>query len=125
MEKNAAEVKDLNIQIGENIRRFRDNKKITREALASATDISVTHLSQLETGNKGTSHVLLIKLAKALEVEVGDFYPTASDPKEENTPAINEFEMLIADCTPNEVEALLNILAVSKSSLKMAIRKAS
>lgn len=93
--------------------------------MASATDISVTHLSQLETGNKGTSHVLLMKLAQALEVEVGDFYPTASVLKEENTPAINEFKMLIADCTPNEVEAMMNILAASKSSLKMVMRKAS
>lgn len=98
MAKDAAS-KNLDIQIGENIRRIRDCRKITREALADASDISVTHLSQLESGNKGTSHILLMRLANVLEVEVGDFYPTALDQEEETDTAVKDFKMLIADCT--------------------------
>lgn len=56
-------------KIGENIRRLRNLKSISQEKLAELSDLDRTYVQSIERGNRNISVVVLLKLAKALDVE--------------------------------------------------------
>ena len=56
------------IHIGERIRKLREERKFTREALAEKADISAKFLYEIETGKKGFSADTLCKISRALSV---------------------------------------------------------
>ena len=58
--------KELNIQIGERIRRRREFLKMTREELAELVGVSALFMSYIETGRKGMSLATLKKLCEVL-----------------------------------------------------------
>jgi transcriptional regulator with XRE-family HTH domain len=61
--------------IGEEIRRRRREKGLTIAQLAERSNMAPSAISQIETGKRTPSSESVIKLAHALEVEVGDLYP--------------------------------------------------
>lgn len=58
------------IRIGEQIRKFRKQKKYRQENLAEALDISVMTVSRIENGTTTMNVLLLMRLSKLLEVPV-------------------------------------------------------
>ena len=58
--------------IGQKIRKYRKAKCISQEQLAEKVDISVTHLSHIETGNTKLSLPVLVDIANALGVHTDD-----------------------------------------------------
>ena len=54
--------------IGRRIRRFRTLRGMSQQALAEKTDISVTHMSHIETASTKLSLPVFINIAKALNV---------------------------------------------------------
>lgn len=66
----------LLILVGNKIREARLRKGLTQEELAWRATMSVPYLSDTERGIRNISSVNLMKIAKALEVEVGDFFPS-------------------------------------------------
>lgn len=58
-----------NVVIGKRIKGLRLKRKMTREDLSEAADISVSFLYEIETGKKSFSAYTLGNLAKALNVE--------------------------------------------------------
>jgi len=64
----------LNKAFGNNVKNFRYRKKYTQEKLAELTNLSVTYISQLESGLHTPSFETLEQLAKALNVEPYEFY---------------------------------------------------
>ena len=61
--------------IGEEIRRRRKEKELTLAQLASKAGMAQSAVSQIETGKRTPSSESVIKLANALDIEVGDLYP--------------------------------------------------
>jgi transcriptional regulator with XRE-family HTH domain len=61
--------------IGEEIRRRRKEKGLTLAQLASKAGMAQSAVSQIETGKRTPSSESVIKLANALDIEVGDLYP--------------------------------------------------
>lgn len=55
--------------VGQRIKGLRLNRKMTREVLAEAAEMSVSFLYEIETGKKSFSAYTLSNLAKALNVE--------------------------------------------------------
>ena len=55
-------------QIGMRIRAIRKAKRLSQEKLAEMADISVVHMSHIETGNTKMSLAVLVALAQALDV---------------------------------------------------------
>lgn len=53
---------------GENVRRYRLEKKLTQEALAELVDVNASAITRIESGERGVSVPTLIALAKALGV---------------------------------------------------------
>ena len=58
--------------IGQRIRKIRKAHQLSQEALAEKVNISVTHMSHIETGNTKLSLPVLVALAAALEVRTDD-----------------------------------------------------
>ena len=63
--------------VGREIKRLREQRGWSQAKLAVAADMAVSGVSQIENGKRNLSTVTLAKLARALEVEVADFFPKA------------------------------------------------
>jgi transcriptional regulator with XRE-family HTH domain len=59
--------------IGAKIRQLRENKEMTQQQLANASENSVELLEHIENGDVVPSLTPLIKIAKALDVRIGTF----------------------------------------------------
>ncbi len=57
---------------GENVRRYRQESKLTLREVHERTGLNVSHLSYLENGKRRMSVDVLRKLAKGLEVSPAD-----------------------------------------------------
>lgn len=62
--------KEMTKYIGENIRKYRTNLKLTREQLAEKSHITASHLYQLEIGNSVPSIVTIIDICNALNITI-------------------------------------------------------
>ncbi|MGA9779614.1 MAG: helix-turn-helix transcriptional regulator [Verrucomicrobiia bacterium] len=58
--------------IGETIRRFRKQAKLSQEELAEKANLHPVYLGELERGEETSSVAALIRLAKALGIRVRD-----------------------------------------------------
>ena len=58
--------------IGQRIRKYRRSYNMSQEELAEKVNISVTHLSHIETGNTKLSLTVLVKISEALSVSTDD-----------------------------------------------------
>ncbi len=59
--------------LGENIKRFRQKRKLTQDKLARLSDIPYTSITKIETGViKKPSVQAVAKIAKALDITVDD-----------------------------------------------------
>jgi transcriptional regulator with XRE-family HTH domain len=63
------------VALGQQIRKVRKAKGFAQEAFAAAADIDRSYYGGVERGEKNLSALNLIKIALALEVEVGDLFP--------------------------------------------------
>ena len=62
------EKKEINIQIGERIKKSREAANYTQETFAEQLDVSIQYVSDLERGFVGTSIPTLIKICNVLNV---------------------------------------------------------
>lgn len=62
--------KEMTKYIGENIRKYRTNLKLTREQLAEKSCITASHLCQLEIGNSVPSIITIIDICNALDITI-------------------------------------------------------
>ncbi|OGB94429.1 MAG: hypothetical protein A2Z31_10510 [candidate division NC10 bacterium RBG_16_65_8] len=60
------------MKIAKNVRRPREKRGMTQEALAAKVDIHRVYLAKIETAVKAPSLDVLEKLTKALKVKVGE-----------------------------------------------------
>jgi len=80
----------LDKTIGENIRREREVRRITREELAEIIDLTVSHLGLIERGERGATSVTIEKIVKAFNVTIDHLFSTPSK-------AISARERRVAD----------------------------
>lgn len=66
--------------VGQEIRRLREQRGWSQAKLAVAAEMAVSGVSQIENGKRNLSTATLVKLARALDVEVADFFPKAEAP---------------------------------------------
>lgn len=63
------------IKLGENIRELRKLKNLSQEAFADEAGLDRTYLGGLERGERNVATLNLIKIACALNVEIGVLFP--------------------------------------------------
>ena len=59
--------------IGDSIRRFRRDAKLTQESLAERAELNLKCLGEIERGEKVISIEALMRIAKAVKMPVADF----------------------------------------------------
>lgn len=56
------------------VRKVRTDKKVTLSGLARRSGVSVAHLSDIENERKSPSLLVMVRIAKALNVPITDLY---------------------------------------------------
>ncbi len=102
-------------EIGQRIRKFRKAQGLSQEQLAEKIEISVTHMSHIETGNTKLSLPVLVSIARVLEVQTDDLL---SDDYLGKGRVSNEILELLDSCNERELRILLDILRAGKTSLE-------
>jgi XRE family aerobic/anaerobic benzoate catabolism transcriptional regulator len=67
-------------RLGERVRRLRNQRGMTRKALARHAEVSERYLAQLESGEGNCSIVLLRRIARAMSVQLAQLVSEAADP---------------------------------------------
>jgi transcriptional regulator with XRE-family HTH domain len=62
--------------LGQQIRRLREEKDLSQEEFAGLADIDRAYYGGIERGERNVAALNLIKIADALNVEVGKLFPT-------------------------------------------------
>jgi transcriptional regulator with XRE-family HTH domain len=64
----------LDRTIGQNIRTEREMRKMSREELAEALDLTVSHMGLIERGERGATAVTLEKLARVFSIQIDTLF---------------------------------------------------
>ena len=109
--------------VGDNIRRERGVRKLSREELAELIDLTVSHLGLIERGERGATPVVLKKLCEVLNVKVDYLLNeqgramTARETDGENaSPIRNKVNVLTSRLNDTELEILAS---TAKGILKL------
>lgn len=65
-------MEDIRGFVGNNIRRIREDKKISQEQLAFRSDVHRTYISQVERGETNITVLTLQRIATALDIDIKD-----------------------------------------------------
>ena len=105
-------------EIGRRVRKLREERHLTQEALAEAAGVSVPYVSHIERGIKKPSLGTLLRLSAALDVTV-DALLRGNQPAEANA-FFSDVQELLNDCSQKERKVLLEIAAAVKQILRDA-----
>jgi transcriptional regulator with XRE-family HTH domain len=64
----------MEINVGKNTKRFRKLSGLTQEKLADKVDLSLRYIQNIEDGTRLPTIITLLKIAKALNKDAGDFF---------------------------------------------------
>ena len=101
--------------IGKRIRVIRQKRDWSQEQLAEKIDISVTHMSHIETGNTKLSLPVLVKVANALEVSTDELLCDSLVSSKQIY--VNEIAELVENCNSTQVRIITDIVKAAKLSL--------
>ncbi|WP_277406699.1 helix-turn-helix domain-containing protein [Lacrimispora xylanisolvens] len=99
---------------GNKVRVLRKQKRMTQEQLAEVTELSVSYISQIESGRKEMGRRAIEKIAKILEVSPAVFIYESG---EENIERHRVFAVL-SDCTYKELNIICDVVMSLKNSLR-------
>ena len=102
-------------KIGQRIRSFRKAVGFSQEELASRVDISVTHMSHIETGNTKLSLPVLVLIAESLEVGTDEIL--FGKEKTTKSDGIEEIMVLLEECNIAQLSAIKDIVKASKNAI--------
>ena len=102
--------------VGTRIQEVRRAKQMSQAKLAEKLNISVSHMSDIETGRSNYSVDILMRITEVLQVSADELLRT-------NVPAANavyatEILDLLEGCSPAEKEALLSTLKNMRAAFR-------
>ena len=104
--------------IGSRIRQIRTEKKWTQAYLAEKSEVEPSNISHIERAATKVSLPTLIRIANALEVTLDELV-YGSLIKCEHV-SVKLMDQLLADCTPDEIKALTEVVRTTKTVLRNA-----
>lgn len=90
---------------------------MSQEELAERINISVTHMSHIETGNTKLSLPVLVALSESLEVKVDELL--CNNSKITTTDVLEEIAAVLDSCTTEQAKIILDTV----KSLKLSMDK--
>ena len=115
----SVDYKDMGVDykdMGKRIREFRESKHMTQAALAELAGIEPSNLSHIERAATKLSLPTLMNIANALEVSLDELV-CGSLIKSEHI-AVRQLNELLSDCTPDELQAVIEMVKVTKRILR-------
>ncbi len=106
------------VNVGNRIREARQRRNITQSQLAELLDISVSHLSAIESGRSNFGVDILMRMTEALEVSA-DWLLNTGIPEAAGMHS-GELEELFSDCTSDEIAAIFRMASQMKRDLQDA-----
>ena len=102
--------------VGERVRKARQDKNMSQTELAEKINTSTPYISSIENGKHIMKITVLYKLVEALDVS-SDWLLRC---KSQEAKAYNseDFERLMNDCSPTEIQAMLNLMEAAKRSIR-------
>ena len=97
-------------EIGQKIRKYRKEKGLSQERLAEKVNISVTHMSHIETANTKLSLPVLVDIATVLQVQTDELL---FDSKPQGSAAL--LMQIIRDCTPDQLDMIVELAKTVKN----------
>lgn len=104
------------VLIGQRIREIRISKGMTQAELAEAAHLATSVISDVELGKSNMWLVTFCKIVEALQVSSDSIL--RPDVPQVNDLYQNEYSVLLSDCTPTEIEALMRITKEIKETLR-------
>lgn len=105
--------------IGRRVRTARLKANLTQEQLAECAELSLPHVSNIETGNTKLSLPTLLCLANILSVSADQLL--CDSLQTSNHAFCAEAQEILSDCTNAELRVLVDILKISKQSIRQHI----
>ncbi len=103
-------------QLGVRVRNVRLRQGLTQEEMANKADLSMSHVSNIETANTKVSLPTLKLLADILGTTVDEFL--ADSQVNEKTVHRNDIASELEDCTPAEARYLAAMVRNEKTNLR-------
>jgi len=102
-------------QIGQRIREVRLSKGMTQNDLAFEAHISPANISDIELGKSNIWISTFLKLIEALDISAD--YILRPDTPVAKEIYKKEFSHILSDCTPEEIESIMQIVKQVKTTL--------
>lgn len=102
--------------IGMRIRDFRKAKGITQAQLAEKSGVEPSNISHIERAATKVSLPTLIRIANTLEVSLDEL--VYGNLKKSEHVSVSEIDALLADCSPAELNALVEVIKTTKLVLR-------
>ena len=104
------------VEIGQRIKEARIAIKMSQAELAEKTNLSFSQISAIERGKSDPRVRTLVHIVEALQVSSDSILRP-------NVPSVvsigkNEFDELLSDCTPQEIESILTFSRQLKETLR-------
>ena len=100
---------------GSRIRDARINRRTNQPDLAATTNSSLPHVSNIEKGKTSMKLETFIRIIEALQVSADSLL--RPDVPEVRSLYQSEFDELLADCSPKELDSILKIVRELKSTM--------
>lgn len=105
------------MDIGANVKHYRIEKRMTQEKLAEASNLSVSYISQVESGRKDIGIRAMEKIANALNISLVGLICSALEDDEDY-----KMQALLSDCTKEEKKFFCDTVFHMKASLRANMR---
>ncbi|WP_270739834.1 helix-turn-helix domain-containing protein [Massilioclostridium coli] len=105
-------MEDINEIIGQRIRAYRNQQKLSQEKLAELAGLHPTYIGQVERGEKNATIESIVKISSALKVSLSQLFNligTDNEEQDKNNYAVRCYELIVAKSIP-EQETLYHIL---------------
>ncbi len=102
--------------IGKRIKELRLEKSLTQEKLAEICNLSISHISLIESGKRNASLDTLIKLGNNLGVTVDKFLKGYQ--KNDLIVYKADFANIFEDCSYSEEKTIFEIATIAKKSIR-------
>ena len=104
------------LKLGDRIRQSRRAAGISQVQLAEMAQISVSHMSDIETGKTNFSLDVFVRIVEALEISSD--WLLQSSASDETKALDQEFSMLLSDCSIAEKKLILDMARELKKGLR-------
>ena len=101
--------------VGSRIRDARINRRMSQADLAAKANISLPHISNIGIGKTSMKLETFIRIIEALQVSADSLL--RPDVPEVRSLYQSEFDELLADCSPKELDSILKIVRELKSTM--------